>query len=451
MRPAPRGPTPTRFRGGSPASRTARPCWSSSAGAGRLWAWCSDRRARPRRADVRPILARVRADGPLLPRLTLDFARWISEEYLAPPAATLRSMLPPGCSSGWSWWPSGRRRTPGGLRRPGPPGIATRSRARWIAWPPGRDRSATWRVPDGRAATLRRLRSMAARGSVRLEWTLTAASAGPRFERWLTLTRRGGGGRAEWRRGRREAGQADRPPGWGRASGPCWRTWSRPGRPVPGAGGGRGRSAPRVGDRHGTHPARPGRGRDPGTAAPAAGAAAGRPAGDPARGLGSDPAAGEALATILAAAEAGDPTPLLLEGITGSGKTAVYAEAIAETISAGRPALVLVPEIALAMPLVDRLRADLDAEIAILHSGARRRGAGRRVAAHPGRRGRRGRGDAHGIDRAARRDRADRRGRGARRRLQERSHAAAPGPRCRAGPGPPRRGGPGPRKRDALG
>ena len=43
-------------------------------------------------------------------------------------------------------------------------------------------------------------------------------------------------------------------------------------------------------------------------------------------------------------------------------------EAIAETVSAGRPALVLVPEIALAMPLVDRLRAELDAEIAILHS-----------------------------------------------------------------------------------
>src|ERR1035437_52712 len=46
--------------------------------------------------DAKPILARVPADRPLLPRLTLDFAGWISEEYLAPPAATLRSMLPPG-------------------------------------------------------------------------------------------------------------------------------------------------------------------------------------------------------------------------------------------------------------------------------------------------------------------------------------------------------------------
>jgi primosomal protein N' (replication factor Y) len=81
------------------------------------------------------------------------------------------------------------------------------------------------------------------------------------------------------------------------------------------------------------------------------------------------PPQAEALAAILAAVETRDATPLLLEGITGSGKTAVYAEAIAETIATGRPALVLVPEIALAMPLVDRLRADLDAEIAILHSG----------------------------------------------------------------------------------
>ena len=64
----------------------------------------------------------------------------------------------------------------------------------------------------------------------------------------------------------------------------------------------------------------------------------------------------------------GDPTPLLLDGVTGGGKTAVYAEAIAASLDAGRPALVLVPEIALAMPLVDRLRADLGAEVAIVHS-----------------------------------------------------------------------------------
>jgi primosomal protein N' (replication factor Y) len=76
-----------------------------------------------------------------------------------------------------------------------------------------------------------------------------------------------------------------------------------------------------------------------------------------------------ALDEIVAAVASRDATPLLLEGVTGAGKTTVYAEAVAASLIAGRPALVLVPEIALAMPLVDRLRADLDAEIAILHSG----------------------------------------------------------------------------------
>jgi primosomal protein N' (replication factor Y) len=64
-----------------------------------------------------------------------------------------------------------------------------------------------------------------------------------------------------------------------------------------------------------------------------------------------------------------DPTPLLLDGVTGGGKTAIYVEAIAASLEAGRPALVLVPEIALATPIVDRLRADLGARVALVHSG----------------------------------------------------------------------------------
>ena len=75
------------------------------------------------------------------------------------------------------------------------------------------------------------------------------------------------------------------------------------------------------------------------------------------------------MARIVAAIAARDPTPLLVDGPTGSGRTAVYAAAIAAALDGGRPALVLVPEIALALPLVDRLRADLGAEVAILHSG----------------------------------------------------------------------------------
>ncbi|MFM2105515.1 MAG: primosomal protein, partial [Chloroflexota bacterium] len=76
----------------------------------------------------------------------------------------------------------------------------------------------------------------------------------------------------------------------------------------------------------------------------------------------------EAAASVVAAIERRDATPLLLEGVTGGGKTAVYVEAIAAALEAGRRALVLVPEIALALPLVDRLRADLEAEVALVHS-----------------------------------------------------------------------------------
>jgi primosomal protein N' (replication factor Y) len=81
------------------------------------------------------------------------------------------------------------------------------------------------------------------------------------------------------------------------------------------------------------------------------------------------PAQAEAVRRIDASIGARDPRPLLLDGVTGAGKTTIYVEAIASVLELGRPALVLVPEIALALPLVDRLRADLDARIALIHSG----------------------------------------------------------------------------------
>jgi len=45
---------------------------------------------------TKPIVDRVRGDGPLLPPLAMDLAAWISAHYLAPPALVLRAMLPPG-------------------------------------------------------------------------------------------------------------------------------------------------------------------------------------------------------------------------------------------------------------------------------------------------------------------------------------------------------------------
>ena len=45
---------------------------------------------------AKPIVDRVRTDGPLLPPLGMRLAAWIADRYLAPPALTLRAMLPPG-------------------------------------------------------------------------------------------------------------------------------------------------------------------------------------------------------------------------------------------------------------------------------------------------------------------------------------------------------------------
>jgi len=61
--------------------------------------------------------------------------------------------------------------------------------------------------------------------------------------------------------------------------------------------------------------------------------------------------------------------PLLLEGVTGSGKTEVYLQAMAPVIEAGRQVLVLVPEIGLTPQLLERFRRRFPLPIALLHSG----------------------------------------------------------------------------------
>ncbi len=340
-------------------------------------------------AELKPLLARVHADGPLVPALTLAFARWISTEYLAPPAATLRSMLPPGMLERLElvaeWLPSGS-----GVGSGVGNGVGSASAvvAALDAFEAGiRDKLADGPRPvrelessEGRPALLRRLRAMAARGSVSLEWTLTAATAGPRFERWLTLSDEG-------RRVVASSGAASASvtaPAGGAAPVPSPAPAPRLGPrqrallddiAAAEAAGEPGLAGAVAAHRHGSGTAtslarrglavaevreRPRR--------PLARRKAGRRGTRP-RGSSLTPPQQEALATILTAVGLRDSKPLLLEGVTGSGKTAVYAEAIADTISTSRAALVLVPEIALAMPLVDRLRADLDAEIAILHSG----------------------------------------------------------------------------------
>lgn len=65
---------------------------------------------------------------------------------------------------------------------------------------------------------------------------------------------------------------------------------------------------------------------------------------------------------------AGSTSPVLLHGVTGSGKTEVYLQAIAAEISAGRDAIVMVPEISLTPQTVQRFASRFGDRVAVLHS-----------------------------------------------------------------------------------
>jgi len=329
-------------------------------------------------AGVTPkrVAARVRSDGPLLPPVQLALVRQVARHYLAPPAIVVRAALPPGllerldlvATAVFSPSPA----ADGGAQRDVVPGTPAgpetdASRARLdealgriaAAGPRGvAVRSLPW--VGGRAGLVRELRGLEAAGAIQLGWRLTPPGSPVRLERHVALS---AGGRAAARDpaaaggGRLGARQRDVlgvlagvPEG---ETMPAARLAATHGPGVVTGLARRGLVELSVRE----HPRRPLASRPAGPRGPAPPAA---------RLSAAQHAASRAIVAAVLDRRAGT---FLLDGVTGAGRTAVYAEAIAAARSAGRGALVLVPEIALAAPLVDRLRAGLGLDIALVHGG----------------------------------------------------------------------------------
>jgi len=75
-----------------------------------------------------------------------------------------------------------------------------------------------------------------------------------------------------------------------------------------------------------------------------------------------------ALNEISGAASSGEFRAFLLHGITGSGKTQVYIDAIRKVLALGKTAIVLVPEISLTPQTVRRFKAHFGDDVAVMHS-----------------------------------------------------------------------------------
>jgi primosomal protein N' (replication factor Y) (superfamily II helicase) len=332
----------------------------------------------PPAMETKPLLARIRSQGPLLGELWRRLALHVSEHYLAPPGMVVRAMLPPGTLEQIELY------AVSAAGAEGTAASATEDAAKG-AWVGAEGTAASaaegdtllaavaaagtngMRVDDlpstsSRATLLRALRVHEAEGALRLEWRVVPASTRPRYQRFAVLTPRGREAAARLSAGERAEGA---PPGPRQRA--LMAELSAPGH----AGA---EATARLADRHGSSAVsglvkrgwlelevrslerRPLAGR----ADPARGS---RPAGSE-----LDEQQSSAVTVVQDAIEARRHETILLEGDTASGKTAVYAEAIRHAVAAGRGALVLVPEIALATPLIDRLRHDLGTDVAMLHS-----------------------------------------------------------------------------------
>ncbi|MFC2066046.1 primosomal protein N' [Chloroflexota bacterium] len=76
----------------------------------------------------------------------------------------------------------------------------------------------------------------------------------------------------------------------------------------------------------------------------------------------------ESIQSNLRAANRASPSIFLLHGVTGSGKTEIYLQALAEAVKLGKRGIVLVPEIALTSQTIERFASRFPYKVAVLHS-----------------------------------------------------------------------------------
>ncbi len=310
---------------------------------------------------IKPIAERVRSEGPLLPPLQLALARLIADHYMAPAAMVIRAALPPGTLERLDYVarlidaaPDVAGEAASTHVPPADQALLARIEA---AGPAGIVVSRLTGARD-RAATIRRLRALAGAGHIELAWELRPPSVRRRYVRLVRLT---GAGRAAL---------ADGGPAMGRPLGPrqlaamaVLAEDMRPAVPAPeisarfGAGAVTSLARRGLVELESTAVDRlPYADRDRHVPAVPAGAA-----------LGADQA--RAATAIVAAVEQRRPLAFLLDGATAAGKTAVYVAAVLAARRLGRGALVLVPEVSLATPLLDRLRTETAEEVAVIHAG----------------------------------------------------------------------------------
>jgi len=71
---------------------------------------------------------------------------------------------------------------------------------------------------------------------------------------------------------------------------------------------------------------------------------------------------------LQVAKDSASPAIFLLHGVTGSGKTEIYLQALAEAVRLGKRGIVLVPEIALTPQTIERFASRFPGKVAVLHS-----------------------------------------------------------------------------------